>query len=97
MERTQRKYAKDRNARVTAYKKTPFDKEKKLRITFDFDKPMTMRERQDEQSRRKLFTHRWSEEQRHRAQQKSRSKKAKNKQSQKPETWRDVVETAWRE
>ena len=38
MERTQRKYANSRDARVAAYKKTPFDKEEKLRITFDFDK-----------------------------------------------------------
>ena len=97
METTQQNYAKDRDVRFTSYKKSPFDREEKLKITFDFDKPMTMRERQDEQSRRKLFTHRWSEEQRHRAQQKSRGKKAGNKPSKKPETWRDVVKTEWRE
>jgi hypothetical protein len=97
METTQQKYAKDRDARFTAYKKTPFDREEKLKITFDLKKPMTKREYQEEQSRQKLFFHRWSEEQRHKAQQKRRNKKARNKASQKPETWRDVVKKEGRE
>lgn len=72
------------------YKKTPFDREEKTRITFDFDKAKNHRERQELQSREKIYRHRWKEEQELRARQERRSKKWQPEHNKQKETWRDV-------
>jgi hypothetical protein len=87
MERVPRQEARESNKRFRRYKKTGFDRQRKPRLTFDFNDTMTVRERQEEESRRKLFEHRWREEQQNKARQKRRNKGAAARQ----ETWRDVL------
>ena len=89
MENVPRQEAREFDRRFRRYKKTHFDKEEKLRIRFDLNEAMTQRERNEEGSRRKLFEHRWREEQMMKARQKkqSRSQNAAKRQ----ETWRDVL------
>lgn len=75
----------------TSYKKTPYDREEKPKITFDLNKPMTLRERTEEEARKKLFEHRWREEQKLKARQQRLSKKWQRENSPKNECWRDVI------
>jgi hypothetical protein len=91
MKITPRKRVERNNARSSPYKKTPFDKEERLRISFDIDESMTLRERQDQESRRKLFMHRWQEEQENKHRQLRQSKKWQRHNAKLNETWRDVV------
>ncbi len=72
------------------YKKTPFDREEKPRITFDLNNAMTERERRELESRENLFRHRWKEEQEFKARQKRRSKEWQREHNKHQETWRDV-------
>lgn len=91
MEIIPRHKAKKFDARFTPYKRTPFDREEKLKISFDFDERKSHRERQEEESRKKLFQHRWREEQRMKAKQKKQNKREGKGTPQ--ETWRDVLKS----
>lgn len=75
----------------TSYKRTPYDREEKPKITFDLNKPMTMRERKEEEARKKLFEHRWREEQKLKARQKRLSKKWRRENNGVQDKWRDVL------
>lgn len=89
MKKTPRKNAGTFDERFKPYRKTPFDREEKPRITFDLNDKTTARERQDEESRRNLFMHRWREEQ---AQKHRQQKQHRNRKNQmQPKTWRDVI------
>jgi hypothetical protein len=89
MENASRQETREFDRRRRRYKKTPFDREEKLKIRFDINDTMSLRERQEEQSRRKLFEHRWREEQMLKARQKKQSRNLNAAKRQ--ETWRDVI------
>ena len=72
------------------YKTTPFDREERPRITFDLNEPLNHRERQEQQSRERLFHQRWKQEQELKALQKRSSKKWQREHNKPHETWHDV-------